>query len=207
MNKHPKSERSLEELRAARTAMLDQLAHLSEPNSAIYLPDIVLGGIVDRALAIAKAFEQAHIAGNYVVSSILLRSQIDTAMRTYGFFLVPNFDDACDHVFKGTRYNKLKDKQGNRLQDHYLIKRIGEHYPWMPNVYENTSGFVHFSNKNIHTTLQHVGSEGRVDLSIGGGGDAIPKEIFDELAAAFVHVFSVVSDLVRRLLAGRPNSV
>ncbi|RZK04110.1 MAG: hypothetical protein EOO43_22815 [Flavobacterium sp.] len=64
-------------------------------------------------------------------------------------WLAENPHEFATEVWKGVQINKLKDKDGKFMKDYYLKEKATERYPWMKDVYDETSGFVHFSNKHI----------------------------------------------------------
>lgn len=196
-------EETFVKIEKTKERLIEAFANVLRANGAIYVPDFIVAGMIDRAISISDAFCREHEESNYVVSAILLRNQIDTAMRAYGLFLVPNYEEACDSLFKGVRFDRLEDESGKKLRDYYLKEALSEHHPWVKTVYENASGFVHFSNKNIFTTLSAVDDEAKVEIMIGTGGASVPEEVFVELAEAFAHVFEIIADYVEHLLGFR----
>jgi hypothetical protein len=43
----------------------------------------------------------------------------------------------------------LKDREGKKMTDRYLVDKMSIEHPWMQKVYETTSGYVHLSNTHI----------------------------------------------------------
>ena len=87
------------------------------------------------------------------------------------------------------RSTKLKAADGKVLTDRYLKDRLVPRNDWMPAVYAETSGYIHFSNRHIKAALRLVDkATGRVELLIG------PQEIgksisyYGELLRAFRHL-------------------
>jgi hypothetical protein len=128
---------------------------------------------------------------NYIVSAVILRSHIDTLFRVFGMTLTQDPLKSCEDVFKGVRFDSLTDKSGKKLKDFYLKEQIGKIHAWIPTVYENSSGFVHMSEKNIFASIEHIGNDDQVGLAVGYGGSHLPDEVFEEVAAAFTHVSKI----------------
>ena len=205
MKKFPTSAESYEAIEANWKALIERLLRSFKDQPNMFKSDFIIAGIVDRIVAISRGFCQAHSDRNYVVAAALLRTQIDTTMRANGLHLVPDFGEACDQIFKGIRFDKLKDANGKQLKDWYLRQRLGEQHSWIPQVYERASGFVHFSNKNVFAVLDEVDESGSTMLNIGHGGANLSEQLFEEMAAAFHHVSKIAIDLVDSMLAVRPK--
>ena len=44
-----------------------------------------------------------------------------------------------------------------------------EHYPWIPVVYRQTSGFVHLSGRHITASVTKTGGTGVLEMQVGPG--------------------------------------
>jgi hypothetical protein len=181
-------------------------AEMIRRDGKIYTFDFFIAGVCDRVISTSRAFRHVIENRNYVVSAVILRSQIDTLFRVFGITLTQNPLKSCEEIFKGYRFDSLTDKDGKKLRDFHLKEKIGEIYPWIPKVYENSSGFVHMSEKNIFTSIEHLGDTGEIGLAIGYGGSHLPDELFTEVAAAFVHVSKICFDMAAELSLLRPHN-
>lgn len=52
----------------------------------------------------------------------------------------------------------MKDRKGNKLTDAYLVTVLAsnENIMWLQDVYDQTSGYIHFSDKYIINTFKKV---------------------------------------------------
>ncbi len=146
-----------------------------------------LFGIARRALAQSAAFRQMIEARNSLVALSLVRMQLDTLLRLYALFWVADPQDFATRVFKGERIDKLKAADGKKLQDKYLYERLAPRNPWMPDVYKETSGYVHFSERHIMAAFNGR-TDDTVHIAIGPGDAGKPIGYYDEPLRAFLHV-------------------
>ena len=58
--------------------------------------------------------------------------------------------------------NKMKDRDGKRMTDSHLVKKLGEHFTWIPVLYKNTSAYIHFSERQIFDPVFGKDSEKRI---------------------------------------------
>lgn len=93
----------------------------------------------------------------------------------------------------------MKDRDGKRLSDAFLVKVCSTEYPWLPAVYENLSGYIHFSGPHIFDSVVNVGNkDNAVSFEVSDTDLKFPKfswvEIFEcfreatEMLAKFLHV-------------------
>lgn len=97
--------------------------------------------------------------------------------------------DSLREVLKGTRVDKLKDRDGKRLQDFYLVERLSREdgCEWISRVYGETSGYVHLSSKHLFQTFTDIESDDRtVGIKIGAADHEWPEAIYVEAVDAFL---------------------
>ena len=93
----------------------------------------------------------------------LLRVHIDTALRFSAAWLVEQPHEFALKVIGGGRIDKLKDREGSKLTDAHLVKVHAAEYQWLPKVYENLSGYIHFSGSHVFDSVAKIGDN---DMSI-----------------------------------------
>lgn len=76
-----------------------------------------------------------------------MRLQLDNCMRTYAAFIAADKDAVIDCVISGNRIDKQKSKDGNLLKDVYLKNELSKLDTGFSAVYDNTSGYIHFSDR------------------------------------------------------------
>jgi hypothetical protein len=78
--------------------------------------------------------------------------QVDNSLRFFATSLVEDSMKFFQEYLKGTHIRNMQDRLGNKMNDFYLATKLDQIYPGIKNLYNNTSGFVHFSNE--HSFLQ-----------------------------------------------------
>lgn len=146
-----------------------------------------LFGIARRALAQSAAFRQMIDARNSLVALSLLRLQLDTVLRLYALFWVKDPQTFATRVFNGEAVNKMKAADGNQLTDKYLCGRLAARNPWVPDVYKETSGFIHFSKRHIMAAFNGI-ENNIARIAIGPKDADKTLSYYDEPLRAFLHI-------------------
>ena len=111
--------------------------------------DIYSMAIVNRSLALINGFEVMLISNNYHGAVHLVRLHLDSLLRYAALWMVADSNAFIRAVMTGVCVSSLTDKNGRKMTDKHLKEVVAADYPWVENVYEQTSGFVHFSHKHI----------------------------------------------------------
>jgi hypothetical protein len=90
------------------------------------------------------------IPDNYISAASLVRLQLDSAVRFTALWLVADPEDFAKQVPSGQLINKLKDRDGQRIMDAYLVKKLNERYPGVDQCYEDGCAYVHFSDAHFY---------------------------------------------------------
>ena len=152
-----------------------------------------LFGIARRALAQSVAFRQMIANRNSLVALSIVRMQLDTVLRLYALFWVAEPEDFATKVFNGTPINKLKANDGKLLSDNYLKQRVTKTNEWIPSVYEETSGYIHFSHRHIKAALEVIDRDmGHVQLKIGAQDVGKSISYYGEVLRAFRHLCLII---------------
>jgi hypothetical protein len=128
-------------------------------SSAIFPLDLLAYAAIKRNIAIAEAMSIIVATWNMTTARTLLRVHIDTALRFTAAWLVDKPHDFAAKVLAGGRMDKIKDSQGHLLRDAYLVQVRAVDYPWLPEVYERLSGYVHFSGSHFHDTVGSINKD------------------------------------------------
>lgn len=118
--------------------------------------------------------------------------QLDTLLRFYAAFLVENPHDFASAVMSGQQVKNLVDRAGLKLTDRHLVDSLSIEYPWMKNVYTETSGYIHFSTKHIFSALHGLNEDDR-SFQIQLSSDDIERaeEWYGEAIDAFYHITEI----------------
>lgn len=187
-NKHGQSVlKSLEELENRRNRLLKLTKEMiSAFEGKMYGVDIFAIGAVKRAISTAAGFRLLVESWNMICARALLRMQIDTALRFSSVFLVKKPHDFVLEVLKGRQINKLKDKDGNKMTDAYLVSKLATEYSWLPVVYKNLSGYVHLSEHHLFDSIEHINDESRtVSWAITEEDTKFPDFSWTEVVGCF----------------------
>ena len=200
-DKHGRSVlKSLEELANRRNRFIKLTEEMiSAYKGTMYPVDIFVIGAVKRAISTAAGFRLLVESWNMICARALLRMQIDTALRFSSVFLVKKPHDFVIRVLKGQQINKLKDKDGNKMTDAYLVSKLAPEYSWLPVVYKNLSGYVHFSEHHLIDSIEHINDESRtVSWAITEEDRKFPEFSWAEVVACF----NESSDIFMKYLKG-----
>jgi hypothetical protein len=152
-----------------------------------------LFGVARRALAQSAAFRQTIADRNSLVALSIVRMQLDTVLRLYALFWVADPEDFATEVFNGTPINKLKAKDGKILSDNYLKQRVTKTNEWVPSVYKETSGYIHFSHRHIKAALEVIDRDtGHVELRIGAKDVGKSISYYGQALRAFRHLNLII---------------
>lgn len=113
---------------------------LSKPSHLIF-------SIVHRAIELNRGFKALTETNNWITAINLLRLQADNCMRLFAISLVEDRLDLYNRIQNGEHIRNIKDAEGNKMTDLYLSQKLDHLYPGFRMLYENTSGFIHFSNE------------------------------------------------------------
>ena len=173
-------------------------AMLEADGCKMFSLDFLAVAALNRSLSNSSAFVQLVRAQNYLVSASLVRLQLDTFLRFFASYLVSNPHEFAASVLKGTAVRKLKDRSGSLMTDRFLVNSVAGEFPWAPNVYESTSGFIHLSDKHIFSAIHSVQGDGTLSMHIGSDPARFTDNLWCEMAEGFI----AATDALFRYLEG-----
>jgi hypothetical protein len=131
-------------------------------NSGKFYPiDFLSNAVINRSLKLIFGFTTLLKDENFIAASHLVRCHLDNIIRFSASWIVNDPHDFATKVIDGIQIDSLKDKNGKLMKDWYLRNLLYEEYPWITNVYEQSSGYIHFSNKHIYNSIQSIDSKKR----------------------------------------------
>lgn len=150
---------------------------------------VFLYGIAKRTLANAHAFMAMQDAMNATVAAALVRLQLDTLLRLYALWWVDDADVFAKEVWSGKQINRMKAADGAMMSDAYLADRLSAMTHWIPTVYRETSGFIHFSHRHVKMVLMDFGDSGAETAMNIEALDLDRDPVYlNEIAAAFADI-------------------
>ena len=180
-------EKSTSRIEEMRQLFLGSCAKKLRKGTPLYLSDFLIASIVDRTLSNIHGFLTLSIERNFLCSASILRMQIDTAMRANAFNLVDEPNTLAKQIMRGERFSSFEDRDGKKMKDWYLRKKLSESYLWVQEVYDQTSSMVHLSSRHIFAAISAVDddeSSADIAFSLTGLSDQ-PLADFGELYEAF----------------------
>lgn len=152
--------RALEGLEERRDKLLElSQKMLSAYGGSHYPVDFLAIGAIKRIISISGGIKLLINAFNMVCARSLLRLHIDTALRFFAVFIVKEPHDFAMKVMSGGQISRMKDRLGKTMTDSYLVSKLASEYSWLPTVYKNLSGYVHFSDQHLFSSVQNIDDE------------------------------------------------
>ena len=106
--------------------------------------------ITNRAISLNRGFVTLAESNNYQTAISLMRLQIDNCLRLYALSLYANSSEFYEKVLNGEHIRNLKDREGNKMTDNYLVTKIDKIFPQFNSLYKKLSGHIHFSYEHFH---------------------------------------------------------
>ena len=171
---------------------------LGNVGAPISVLDFIVLGAIKRTLSLASGLVVLIEARNIVCARAILRMQLDTITRLCAYLYVGDPEQVAREVIGGKPLKKFKCTNGKALTDGYLVDRLAEQFPWVRKVYDFTSGYVHFSERQFFDAIHSVGSEEErtVLFSIGRTDEKYPEESWEEIPACFNHLNIILDEFL-----------
>lgn len=163
----------------------------------MYADDRVMMTITSRAMENIDAFVSAAATWNMSAASTLVRLQLDNLMTINLLDVSPNPNHVVDHILSGKKLSSLrlpaelidmvpKGRRAGRMYHKEWVLQIlaAARFPWLPDSYASTSGYVHFSSEHESHIFKISGAriEGRVPADI----DQYNKQDIGDLVKAIL---------------------
>ena len=142
---------------ASERAISEVMFRHFKPSKPLTLADFSPWGVGRRSLALSSGFRLMGDNRNSLCALPMVRMQLDTAIRLYAGFFAPDHQKFCHDVLQGTQINRIKSDDGSPMTDKYLVYRIAKRNPWMADVHEFSSGYIHFFNRHIQEAIRTRG--------------------------------------------------
>jgi hypothetical protein len=190
-------EKRLQRIEQIEDEILRKASELMQDGRGVFHPDLFVFGATKRVLALAAGFRTLVGERNFTCCAGLLRMQIDTAARVNALKLVSDMHALCEAVFSGKRFDKQKDKDGHLLRDSHLVAKLAEEFPWVTNVYKETSGFIHLSERHIFSSIASTDDASRtVRFSISTAEPERPDEAYFEILDGFFEATKMAGTII-----------
>jgi hypothetical protein len=170
---------------------------LTAQNGAMYLVDLIMVGAVKRSLSLGHGLIAMVNATNMTCARAIVRMQIDTVSRLLAYTYVDDPEEVASKIIGGTPLSKFKSREGHRLRDAYLIDKMTEAHSWVREVYERTSGEIHFSEKQLFASILSMDDETRTfQMLIGPFDTKYPEWSWSEVVGCFQRLNEVLLEVI-----------
>lgn len=165
---------------------------------------INIGG-VKRSLNLASGLHAMVSARNITCSRAILRMQVDTISRLLAYMYVTDMNHIATQVIKGEALRKFQSADGSRLTDKYLVDRMSEQVPWIRELYDFTSGDVHFSESQVEDSILNIQDDLIEILNMDGNNTEIklshidskyPESSWEEIVQKFIILLEILKEFL-----------
>lgn len=153
---------------------------------SLFMEDLYFTSALDRSIALLDGVVKMLETRNLACVGILVRTQIDNCMRIFAAFIAEDKPAFFDGFFKGKLIKDFKDDHGESMSDVVLRRRLEDHDLQISEVYKKSSGYVHFSDVALHSSVTAM-EENFIEFSIGIPIREEANEFLLEGADAFIH--------------------
>ncbi|MDI1339346.1 hypothetical protein [Polaromonas sp.] len=160
--------------------------------------DLLANGAVKRFVSVSSGLKAMIEARNMGCARGLLRMHIDTALRFSAAWHVDKPHDFAHEIHRGTHVRSLKDSQGEKMTDRRLVEMFSAEHPWLPDVYDSLSGYIHLSGSHISSAIVALGEDQTISMRISATDEQLPESSWLEI----IHCYEEISELFTRHLTG-----
>lgn len=189
----------LDELDPRHTELGTQLAHAY--GGRLYGLDLLTYAALNRSKSNLTAFRSLVGAQNLMAAGPFVRMQLDTALRFYATSLVDDPHGLVMSMLDGKSIRDMRDRDGCRLTDRYLVDSLEPEFPWIARVYERGSGYVHLSGVHLHGALSLDPDPDdpafrRFEARVSDMSRPLPERLWVEMVDAYCSITDLFFDLV-----------
>ena len=204
----------LTKIEALEAELPRKAAPIIQPGAGMFFVDWYVMGAAQRTMAQSRGFRTMIETRNFPGAAILLRTQIDTAMRINGLRYLYRPEEQLSEVFQGEKTFRQLDSwettdkgRPKKMQDVFLRAKLVEEAPWIDPVYEKTSDFVHLSFRPLLSSINQLDETGAISFAITGEDQTTNESDYFEVCDAFFDVTKLTGTFILAILTGRHGSV
>ncbi|MEQ2655238.1 hypothetical protein AAAT68_00070 [Lawsonibacter asaccharolyticus] len=164
--------------------------------STVLLVDLGFSPLLNRSLQLTDGFIAMIKARNLTCAATLLRLQLDNCMRLYALYIAEDRKAFINSLMAGEKIDKLRDKNGQQMKDWYLKKELTKLDTQFSTVYDNTSGYIHFSGKAFYQSVS-AGEDNTLEFQVSHTTPEKLNPILLECVRAYTHYLEFFYLLIR----------
>lgn len=170
---------------------------LAAEGGALYPLDLIMVGATKRSLSLGHGLLAMISAKNMTCARAIVRMQIDTVSRLLAFTYVDDPEKMAIKVIGGTPLNVFRSREGKKLRDAYLVDAMTKSHHWVREVYNRTSGEVHFSEQQFFSSIQSLDDPERtVHMMISPLDENFPEVSWIELSECFHELNEIMIGII-----------
>jgi hypothetical protein len=157
----------------------------------IFPCDALAVSVITRTLSLIRGFTLLLDSNSFTCAAPLVRLQLDSALRFHGIMTCRDPHTVASKVCGGVSLRRLKHSSGEKMTDLFLRGLLEKANPWLPEVYQLSSGYIHLSEQHfLHLLMQSTPSNGGTrTFAASDEEDYVPEEH----RAALVRAFTVAT--------------
>jgi hypothetical protein len=196
----------LDKLRKYREKHFELGARVMEAEDGAFYPlDIVMVAALNRSLCLLKGFIELIQSSNLVAAAPLIRLQLDNCLRLSAATRVSDPHKFAINILEGIPVKKQRDVSNQMMTDSYLVRKLAKRYPWMAELYNNTSGYIHLSEKHIFNAMQAGDKEYILNLKITDSDAFVTEDVYVGAIFDFRRSTDALFDYVRGWILTKEN--
>lgn len=168
---------------------------------SLFKTDLYFCALLNKSVQLTDGFIELIQNRNLTCAGILLRSNMDNCLRLFAMYIANNPDEVVDCLMRGGRIDKLTDKNGKRLRDGYLKTKLGKYDNKFEVVYNNASGYVHFSEKGFFQSVSALSGGYQIALQVSHEVPEEANEYILECIQAYIYFlklfYTMFTDIIR----------
>lgn len=194
---HPELQPAIELLDTQQDEYFQLFFGILGPNESndgsLFLPDFIIISAINRAIDLIQGFRTSYPSWNFTVAAPLVRLQIDNLLRVHYLTLCPADSGCAELLLSAEPLRRQFDlipehgKKPEKLHDIVLLRKAEEAYPWLKQVYDKASGWVHFSSDH-HGQSWKVEDDGTFYASCPPDISMFPYDFVEQLLWAMNEV-------------------
>ena len=165
--------------------------------------DLFLCPLLNRSIQLSQGFMALIKQRNLTCAGSMLRLQLDNCMRLYASTIADDQNALIDCVISGGKISSLRDNSGQKLSDKLLKDGLSHYDSRFADVYDNTSGYIHYSEKSFYQSISASNGES-YDISIQISKE--PPEKVNEALCECADAFIYFTGFFLRMMEGAAKS-
>jgi len=159
--------------------------------------------VLKRAVSTIEGMKTLIQIKNFTSVAPLTRIYLDSLIRLHAFKLYDDPNEIAKEVLSGKKIQNLKDQNDKQMTDRYLVNSLAQEYPWITNVYNVTSGYVHFSFQHHNDMIvkqEETENEIRTIYYMSKNDPHVKTGNWLELTTLILEISEALSKLIYSLL-------